>query len=43
MSNALTQLIKECSADYAEMYGFPLTIYLSVRLFGLDRNNLKRM
>lgn len=27
-------------ALYAEMYGFPLTIYLSVRFFGLDRNNL---
>lgn len=27
-------------ALYAEMYGFPLTIYLSVRFFGLDRSNL---
>lgn len=27
-------------ALYAEMYGFPLTIYLSVRFFGLDRTNL---
>ncbi len=26
-------------ALYAEMYGFPLTIYLLVRFFGLDRNN----
>ena len=25
---------------YAEMYGFPLTIYLLVRLFGLDRSYL---
>jgi len=27
-------------ALYAEMYGFPLTIYLSARFFGLDRYNL---
>jgi protein-S-isoprenylcysteine O-methyltransferase Ste14 len=27
-------------ALYAEMYGFPLTIYLLVRFFGLDRNDL---
>ncbi len=25
---------------YAEMYGFPLTIYLLVRFFHLDRTNL---
>ena len=25
---------------YAEMYGFPLTIYLLVRYFGLDRSHL---
>jgi len=28
-------------ALYAEMYGFPLTIYLLARFFGLDRPNLK--
>ena len=27
-------------ALYAEMYGFPLTIYLMVRFFGLDKSNL---
>lgn len=27
-------------ALYAEMYGFPLTIYFLVRFFGLDRNTL---
>ena len=28
-------------ALYAEMYGFPLTVYLLVRFFGLDDQNLK--
>lgn len=27
-------------ALYAEMYGFPITIYFLVRFFGLDRSNL---
>lgn len=27
-------------ALYAEMYGFPLTVYLMVRFFGLDRENI---
>lgn len=27
-------------ALYAEMYGFPLTIYLMVRFFGLDKTNV---
>lgn len=27
-------------ALYAEMYGFPLTVYLMVRFFGLDRTHL---
>jgi len=27
-------------ALYAEMYGFPMTIYLLVRYFGLDKNHL---
>ena len=27
-------------ALYAEMYGFPLTVYLMVRFFGLDRAHL---